>query len=396
MIKILVLTDFSSGYSRRLLKGIIRYSREVGPWAFQRMPLYFRMMYGENGMVEFARKWKADAIIAQLRNINIELLNSLNIPIIVQNYRERNKAVSNLTGNYYDTGVMAARFYLGKGYRNFAFYGYKNAIWSRERCLGFVEEVERNGFQCQVLENKNPDNQEWMYDSDNMSQWLTALPKPVALFACDDYYALQISETCNICNIEIPDEVALLGVDNDELLCHISNPPLSSIVLDVENGGYRAGKLLHQLINKEKVEAFNIVVEPLYIERRLSTEKYAVADKYIQTILDYIEKNYTSQLSVSDLVEKVPLSRRALEKRFKDVMGNSLYQCIQDHRIEHFIRLLLTSDCALDDAALQSGFDSYKNVSRIFRKYKSMTPREYRKRYKIGRDNENDEEEDTV
>lgn len=385
MVKILVLTDFSSGYSRRLLKGVIRYSREVGPWSFQRMPLYFRMMYGDKGVVDYAEKWNADAIIAQLRNVDIELLNSLNVPIIVQNYAERNKAVSNLTGDYYKTGAMAAGFFISKGFHNFAFYGYKNAIWSRERGLGFKDEIESKGFTCHSLENKNPDNREWVYNHENIGKWLLSLPKPVALFACDDYYALQISETCNVYNLNIPDEIALLGVDNDELLCNISNPPLSSIVLDVENGGYQAGKLLHKLINKEIEEAFNIVVEPLYIEHRTSTEKYAVSDKHIQKVLEYINTNYTNQVSVDDLVKQVPLSRRVLEKKFKKVTGNSLYQCIQDHKIDHFIRLLLNSDCNLSEAALQAGFENYKNVSRVFQKYYSMSPVEYRKRYKINK-----------
>ncbi len=383
MLRILVLTDFSSGYSRRLLKGIIRYSREVGPWSFQRMPLYFRMMYGDNGVVEYAKRWKADAIIAQLRNINIELLNSLNIPIIVQNYTERNKAVSNLTGDYHKTGEIAADFFLKRGFRNFAFYGYKNAIWSRERGMGFKKLIEEQGYTCHILENKNPDNREWMYNHEQIGEWLKSLPKPIALFACDDYYALQISETCNIFNVNIPDEISLLGVDNDELLCNISNPPLSSIVLDVENGGYQAGKLLHKLINKEINNGFNIVVEPLYIEQRNSTDRYAVNDKAIQRVLEYINANYINHISVSDLVNQIPLSRRVLEKRFKEITGTSLYQCIQEHKIDHFIHLLLNTNVSLYDAALQAGFDNYKNLARIFRKYKTISPSEFRKLYKI-------------
>lgn len=382
MFKILVLTDFSSEFSRHLLRGIIRYSREAGPWSFQRMPLYFRMMYGDEGVVEYARKWNADAIIAQLRNTDINLLDSLQIPIIVQNYAERNEAVSNLTGDYYNTGVMAARFFLSKGYYNFAYYGYKKAIWSRERGAGFRDEVEKQGFTCHILENKNPDTREWVYNHEQIAEWLLSLPKPVGLFACDDNYALQISETCNIYNIAIPEEISLLGVNNDELLCNISNPPLSSIVLDVENGGYQAGRLLHKLIEKKIKGPFNIVIEPLYIEHRASTQKYAVTDKYIQKVLSYIDANYTNQITVDDLVKQVPLSRRVLERRFKKATGSSLYKCIQDHKIDHFSRLLLNSDCNLYEAALLAGFDSYKNVPRIFRKYNNMTPAEYREQYK--------------
>lgn len=382
MAKILLLTDFSSGYSRNLLKGIVRYSKEVGNWSFQRMPLYYRMLYGENGVVEWAKKWQADAIIAQLTDVNIELLNDLNIPIIVQNYRDRNKAVSNLTGDYFNTGVMAAKFFLNRGYRNFAFYGFKGAIWSRERADGYSHEIEKQGYKLAILENDNKDREEWSYNHTVLGNWLQSLPKPVALFACDDHFALQISETCNVYNINVPDDIAILGVDNDDLLCNISDPPLSSIVLDVENGGYNAGKLLHQLITKEITEPFNIVVNPLIIERRKSTEKYAVSDKNIRTILNYIEKNYANHLSVEELVKQVPLSRRVLEKKFKEETGESLYQYIQNYRIDQFTRLLITTDYSLFEAALQSGFENYKNVSRIFRKYKSLSPAEYRKRYK--------------
>ena len=382
MAKILLLTDFSSGYSRNLLKGIVRYSKEVGNWSFQRMPLYYRMLYGENGVVEWAKKWQADAIIAQLSDVNIELLNDLNIPIIVQNYRDRNKAVSNLTGDYFNTGVMAAKFFLNRGYRNFAFYGFKGAIWSRERADGYSHEIEKQGYKLAVLENDNKDREEWSYNHTVLGNWLQSLPKPVALFACDDHFALQISETCNVYNINVPDDIAILGVDNDDLLCNISDPPLSSIVLDVENGGYNAGKLLHQLITKEITEPFNIVVNPLIIERRKSTEKYAVSDKNIRIILNYIEKNYANHLSVEELVKQVPLSRRVLEKKFKEETGESLYQYIQNYRIDQFTRLLITTDYSLFEAALQSGFENYKNVSRIFRKYKSLSPAEYRKRYK--------------
>ena len=171
-------------------------------------------------------------------------------------------------------------------------------------------------------------------------------------------------------------------MDNDELLCNISDPPLSSITVDAVNGGYRAGKLLHQLINREIPEPVNIVVEPLTIENRGSTDKYAVPDKHIHRVLTYIDKNYANPISVNALVNQVPLSRRVLEKKFKAEMGDTLYQYIQNCRINAFKRLLLTSGDSLFDIAFRTGFDSYKNVSRVFRKYNSLSPAEYRRRYR--------------
>lgn len=382
MVKILLLTDFSSGYSRNILRGVVNYSKEQGSWSFQRMPLYYRMVYGEKGVLDWAKKWNADAIIALLSDVNIELLNDLNIPIVVQNYRNRNQSISNLTGDYYGTGIMAAHFYISRGYRNFAYYGFQGSVWSRERAEGYKYEIEKHGYQLYVFEDKPEDKEEWSYNHKELAKWLENLPKPIGLFACDDQFALRISETCNISNIRIPDDIAILGVDNDELLCNISDPPLSSIVVDAVNGGYRAGKLLHQLINKEIVEPVDIIVEPLRVECRGSTDKYAVSDKHIQCILTFIEENYANQISVSDLVREVPLSRRVLEKKFKEETGDSLYQYIQNFRISHFKRLLLTSEEPLLDIALQAGFDNYKNVSRVFKKYTSLSPAEYRRCYK--------------
>jgi LacI family transcriptional regulator len=381
MIKILLLTDFSSEYGKNILKGVIKYSKEQGSWAFQRMPLYYRMVYGEIGVLEWAKKWKADAIIALLKDVNVELLNDLHIPIIVQNYRDRNPHVSNLTGNYFGTGVMAARFFMNKGYKQFAYYGFKGAIWSRERVEGYRDEIEKHNCSLYTFEDRPLDKEEWSYNNTELAQWLEKLPKPIALFACDDMFALRISETCNICNIKIPDEIAILGVDNDEWLCNISDPPLSSIKVDAINGGYQAGKLLHQLINREISPPVNIVVEPLMIENRGSTNKYAVSNKYIRHILNYIDDNYTNPVSVAELVKQIPLSRRVLEKKFKSETNDTLYQYIQNYRINVFKRLLLTSNNSLYDIALQSGFDSYKNVFRVFKKYNAVSPAEYRRRY---------------
>lgn len=382
MIKILVLTDFSSGYSRRLLEGMIRYSKEVGPWSFLRIPSHYQATEGDRSITEYAKKWKADAIVAQLRDLDLDALRKLNIPIIVQNYKDRRKNISNLTGDYYNTGKMAADFFLARGYKYFAYYGFKDTVWSRERHMGYQDQLEKSDLQCDVLMIDSSDDKELVYNVEQVESWLLALPKPVAVFACDDYFALQVSETCNSLNISIPNDVAILGVDNDELLCNLSTPTLSSIVLDVENGGYQAAKLLHKLIEKEIDEDFNIIIEPLYIEDRGSTEKYAVGDEHVQIILDYIHGNFNKKIAVQDLVELVPLSRRVLEKKFKEATGSSIYQCVLDHRIEYFVKLLLNTDCHLPDAAVEAGFDDYKNVSRIFKKYKSISPVEYRKLYK--------------
>ncbi len=380
MIKILLLTDFSSGYSRSLLENVVRYAREVGPWAFYRMPLYFRELYGDEGVVEWAKKWEADAIIAQFSDIDLSVLNQLNIPIIVQNYKERSSGISNLTGDYFGTGVIAANFFLHKGYKSFAYYGLTDTVWGRERGEGFKKIVSNKGYEVYEFNNrKRVPSEKWSFDVEQVSRWLLSLPKPIALFACDDYYALQITEVCKMYDISIPEEIAVLGVDNDKLLCNISDPQLSSIELDIENGGYEAGKLLHQFIEKKIIAPVDIIIKPVRIVPRASTERFAVSDRHIEQLLQYIDNNYQNPLSVDELTQIIPFSRRVLEKKFKRETGTSVY--LLDLRIEKFADLLITTDLPLIEAATRSGFTDYKNISRIFTKAKEMTPLQYRKRF---------------
>lgn len=382
MIKVLLLTDFSSGYGRSLLESVVRYARKFGPWAFYRMPLYFRELYGDEGVVEWAKKWGADAIIAQLTDVDLTVLNQLKVPIIVQNYKERYPGISNLTGDYFGTGVMAADFFLRKGYKSFAYYGFMDTVWMRERGEGFKKALTSKGHKVYAFDNREQiPGEKWSFDAERVSKWLLNLPKPIALFACDDYYALQITEVCKMYEINIPNEIAVLGVDNDKLLCNISDPQLSSIELDIENGGYEVGQLLHQFIEKKTLSPVDIIIKPVRIIPRASTERFAVSDKYIEQVLHYMDKNYRNPLSVDDLIQMLPISRRVLEKKFKSETGMSIYQYLQQVRIDKFADLLITTELPLVEAAANAGFTDYKNISRIFVKIKSMTPLQYRKRF---------------
>jgi len=383
MLKILLLIDYSSNFSRRLLEGLIKYSKENGPWMFYRLPEYYKTLYGKEGILRWVKEWNADAIIAQWGNEGINLLKSLDIPVILQNYEKRSDYFSNLTGDYKATGKMAAKFFAQKGFHNFAFYGNKGVVWSLERAEGYRREVERTGGDYYYFETENLSGEQWSRSHIHLDDWLLSLPKPIALFACDDYFALQVSEICKINNIKIPDEISLLGVDNDELICNLSDPPISSIVLELEKGGYETGRLIDKLVKKEKVGQFNIVINPVRVEVRLSTEKYDVSSKYILEVVKYIEENFKSDISIDELSHLVPLSRRNLEVKFKKDLGTSIYQFILNCRVEHLAYLLLTTDRSLFDLAYEVGFKDCKNVSRVFKKFKSDSPNEYRQKYKV-------------
>ena len=374
MIKILLLIDYSSEFDRKLLRGLVQYSRENGPWLFYRLPSYYKVMYGEQGILKWAKEWKANAIIGQWNNDTIDLQKELNIPVVLQNYYHRSVTCSNLTGDYKGTGRMAAQFFSKKMFWNFAYFGVKGVVWSDERCEGYRQEVKRIGgnfFSFESPQQKDEIRTE-------VNQWLQKLPKPVALFCCDDTHALFISETCQMTNISIPEEIALLGVDNDELMCNISDPPISSIELEVEKGGYSIGRLIHQQIKKEHKDTFNIVISPIRIKLRQSTEKYNIKNPYIQEVVKYIETHYSSDLTVKSLLANIPLSRRNFEVKFKNELNTSIYQYILNCRCNHLADLLLTTDRPLADLAIEVGFKDYNNISRVFKKLKGCSPLEYR------------------
>lgn len=384
MPKILVLSDYSSEYSRSLLKGVVRYSKEHGQWSFYRMPLNYRELYGEDGVVKWARKWRADAaIIAQIENLEVEKLCELNIPIVFHNNSEYSNRLPNLTGNYFQGGVMAARYYLHKGFSNYAFYGTQTLNWSSERCLGFIDELKKYSYEPNIYKGEISErNDQWSYNPDELVGWLRDLPKPVAVFCSADYFAIHITETCRLFGLAVPDVVAVLGVDDDPLICEISDPPLSSIRLDIENGGYRTAEMLHKLINGELNEPFNIIVNHTEIIERKSTERYATGNKELLAVITYIHSNFSKRITVPDLADVAHTSRRVLEKRFRLHFKNSIYQYILNLRVEKLAHLLIHTDEPLYHLAENCGFEEPKNIARIFKKAKGITPAHYRERYK--------------
>ena len=381
MIKILVLIDSLTELSRRFLKGLIRYSFENGPWIFYRIPANYKTLYGEALILQRIKEWEIDAVIVQWESEDVGFLEKLKIPVFFQSYRDKNMPYSKISGNYQESGVMAAKFFAKKRFQNFAYYGQKDLYWSKARAEGFAQEVEKIGGNYYYFESEMLFGSEWKPIHDLLNNWVISLPKPVALFACDDNFAIQILKTCYNNNINIPNELALLGVGNDDVICNLAYPSISSIVTEDENGGYDTGKMLHRLISAKKNTLFNIEIRPIRIVSRQSTEKYNISDKYILKIVNYIIENITSNLSINDLLKIVPLSRRNLDLKFRKTMGQTIYQFIQDNKIEYISDMLLTTHKNLLDISEEIGFNDVRNLYRIFKKHTGYTPIDFRKKY---------------
>ena len=389
MYKIILLIDFSEDFSKRLLQGIVKYSREHGPWVFCRMPLYYRETIGIEGILNWAREWGADGIIGQLykeKDKDISKLVESGLPVIAQDFDERFTDIPNITGAYQETGRLAADYFLAKGFKHFAFYGFREIVWSRERLEGFEERIQESGFSVHTFrQNQKRASDLWYYLPNSLSEWLVSLPKPIAIMACDDRQGQHITEACRHAGIRIPEEVAVIGVDNDEMICDLSDPPLSSIALDAEKGGYDAARLLDQMIQHGTKEFYDIVIKPMQVVTRQSTDIYATPDDYIASSLKFIHQNIDKNLQVDDVVKQVPLSRRALEKRFLEITGYPIYKYIANLRIEKFSKKLLETDMTVFEIALDMGLNDTKNIARQFRQVKGCTPLEYRQKHLAGK-----------
>ena len=379
------MIDFAEAYSKDLLKGISRYSREHGPWIFCRMPVFERETKGIEGVFEWAKEWGADGIIGQMYNDpKVSLFKQAGIPVIAQDFIERFKDIPNITGNHHEAGKMGAEYFLNKGFKNFAFYGFRNIVWSRERAEGFSTRIKEAGYEVRMFEKDETNSGNiWYYKPSPLSQWLKSLPKPIALMACDDNQGQHITEACRISGINIPQEVAVLGVDNDEMICEFSDPPLSSIVQDAEKGGYLAAELLDKMIRYKLEDYPDVYVNPTHIVTRQSSDIYATNDEHISRALKFIHQNSDKQIQVNDVVREVPLSRRALEMRFQKITGVPIYNYIITLKMDKLGTRLLETSQSVFEIALDLGFNDTKNISRLFRQVKGCTPIEYRKKYSL-------------
>jgi len=380
MARVILLTDFSEEYAKLLLKGIVKYSKEHEPWVLCKMPLSYRDVHGIESVLQWALKWQADAIIAQFYPTdNVSIFKEHGIIAIAQDFKTRFTEIPNITGAHVMAGKIGANYFMQKGFKNFAFYGFKDVVWSEERCEGFRSELKNNDLDENYFEYQNTDFKDlWYYESEPLTDWLKILPKPIGIMACDDNQGHNITELCKQYGIKIPEEIAVLGVDNDEAICTLSEPPLSSINQAVEKGGYDVAQLIDRMIAEPDIKNENIIVMPTTIITRQSTDIYATEDTHIAVVLKYIHQNTDKKLNVGDLTRLVPLSRRLLETKFKQVTGLPVYGYIFNLRINKFAQKLLETDIPIVEIAMDLGFSDYKNISRQFKKIKGCTPSDYR------------------
>lgn len=381
-MRLLFITDFTEQFAYRFLRGILNYSQSTEQWVVCKMPPAYKRQMGLEKVVAWAKEWHADVVIAQFDpEDDVALFRKNGIIALAQDYISKFDTIPNITGDYDLTGKMAAAYFLSKGFQNFGFFGYNGVCWSDERCDAFRARVEQSvgPDNFYVYDRQNIDNM-WYYDQSILTDWLKSLPKPIAIMSCDDNQGNLLLQACEQCGLHVPYDVAVLGVDNDEILCNMSSPAMSTINVDMERGGFDTAAMVDRMVKEPSYKGEDIVLKPLSVIERLSSSVFATNDKEILMALRYIHANIDSRIQVTDVLENVPLSRRLLEQRFKQMTGFTIYNYISYQRINRFAQLLISSNDSITDiAARMDEFDT-KSISRRFKEIKGCTPSEYRKK----------------
>ena len=391
--KVIITADTSRVSGRRLIRGIAMYARLHGPWLFNRQPMFNQYQTGSKisksevkTLLQF-KKFNPDGIIANNVNNKEQFDHILNVGVpmvIIGDYipEETSSRYIRIYSDPEAIGKLAAEHLLDRGYKNYAFCGYDFINWSHARGNAFSKVLAENGFQTHYyVQPKSPRKRRWENEQYIMAKWLQSLPKPVGVMASNDDRAQQVIEACKIENLHVPEQVSVLGVDDDEFVCDLTEPPLSSVLLDNEKAGFEASRLLHNMMEFENIPNQEIIVTPTHIVTRESTEILAIDDPQVALAVRYIRQHCKGLIQVSDVVNVVALGRRTLEERFNKIIGRSIFNEITRCRINKISEALLESNKSISELALDFGYPDEAHISRYFRRTQGVTPLEYRKRH---------------
>ncbi len=388
--QVLALIETSSDFGRGVLKGVLNYtqtlaSKNMTPWHVRLEPCNVC----EKVPGDFA-SWHGDGIISQSNSTDIyRQLQKKKIPIVELLNNDIPSGVD-IDFDFEEIAKIAAMHFCDRGLTNIAWYAVNNVWWCNRLRDFFVQELRKQDRRCFVYPDDVSTEYEYHrpYWNDarrkSLIKWLKKLTYPVGILAASDMLAERIIEACKELELDVPNQVAVLGVSNDSLMCSLSSPQLSSIDLDAERYGYLAAELLDKKMNSRKNENSAaeahapIVVPPKGAVARHSTDTVATTDPYCIEAIEFIRKHYTEKISAVDVANSVKLSRAMLDRRFLASFGRTINKVITRLRMEKAEFLLLQTDQKIGQVAANSGFNCYEYFFRAFQQRHNMTPEDFR------------------
>jgi LacI family transcriptional regulator len=380
--KVIFLVETSRAYGRSLLRGIAQYSKLHGPWFFFMGPEFY--IKGIEHSYKWIKEVGADGIVAPLWDAKIiEMIVDLGLPAVICGIERPALNICRVVTDEVAVGRISAEYFLEHGFQRFAFCGFDDAIWSQRRGDSFSNRVAEAGFEAHIYRQSKARRRTTEGEQTTITKWLGSLPRPIAIMACNDDRSRDVLAACRIAGIEVPREAAILGVDNDELVCDLSYPQLSSIATNTERAGYETARVLDKLMKGQKIAETEkeVVISPLHVVTRQSTDIMTIEDKQVADAVHFIRKHSREVILVSDVAEAVGLSRRALQQRFRKTLAHSVHEEIKYARVNQIAAMLTSTNLSISQIVQLLGYPDASNISRYFKQYKGLSPSDYRKQF---------------
>lgn len=383
--RVLLFVETSAGYGRKILEGIGRYVREHGPWS-----VFFEERGLEDPPPAWLSRWRGDGIISRTATPAMAAaLKATRLPV-VELLGDRPDQPSKVHGESLAAGRMAADHLLGCGLRNFGFFAFGEAWWIALYRDGFQRTLELQRQTCSVYRPPRSNHRLLPHWRESMEpgvvEWLRSLPRPVGVFSPYVNYAARLLDICRTLNVAVPEEIAVLSTVNDEAICNVTMPPLSTIDWGSERIGYEAAALLARRMAGESAPRHTIWIPPLGVVTRQSTDVVAIEDKDVAAAVRFIRQRALQGIGVPEILETVGLSRRALELKFRQQMGHTPKEAILRLQVDHARLLLSQTGMSVEMVARNCGHPSFKNFARLFVRETGSTPRAFRLAHRVWND----------
>jgi LacI family transcriptional regulator len=380
--RVALIYDATLPYDLKVISGIARYVQEGAE-----LNIYIEEDALKSQRLPDLKSWHGDGILADFDDPGVAAaVSRARLPVVGfgggYGWYSRRSAIPYFFSNQTAVANVAADHLIERGFQHFAYCGLPPTptnLWGPERCQAFVERLSARGFSCHIYPVVHKTTRQWTSVLASLGAWLKTLPKPVGLMAANDKRARHVLEACHTYGLQVPEEVAVIGVDNDEVLCELSSPQLSSVEQDAKRIGYEAIALLDRLMNGEKPRQRHFFIDPLGVVTRGSTDILAVEDRVVARTITFIQSAASQGIRVRDVVNSLAISRSGLETRFKAATGHTISAAIRKAQLQRAQRMIAETNLAMKEIAAVTGFKSVQHMTTVFGKAFGRTPARYRK-----------------
>lgn len=378
-----LIVETSTAYGRAILSGISQYVREHGPWT-----VYIEQRSLQDPAPPWLERWDGDGIIARASTPqSARKLAKTGVPTVDLNDQVRGLGLPQIHSDHAAIARLAADHLIDRGFRHFAYFGFPIFEWSVRRQESFANHVLAAGHQIhEGLPGRrvhwSHQQASWEDEIEGVAQWVKRLPKPLGIMAGNDIRGIQMLDACRRAGVAVPEEVAVVGVDNEELVCLLAYPPLSSVIPDAYRVGYESAALLDQMMKGHRVTEMLRSIPPISVATRQSSDVTAIANPCLASAMQFIRESACQGIGVDDVLAHLSISRSVLQRLFRKELGQTILDAITAIRMQRVKQLLSETDLSLADIANRAGFSYVEYLSTSFRRQTGQSPSSYRRKFR--------------